>query len=184
VERIDGVPAAGFTTQGRSGWGRRCGLWAAWPTSPRRWPRGASPRSGVAPAGRASHARPPGGSGTPPLGTSDRAQGALLEGYTPGKPEQSAREARTRGQKTPQVERREASIPIARDAPRPQAWLLGRLSALRSPRCGEAETRQDRRTVAEKTKKKKRAAERWLFTLSVMPGLDPGIHRNKVRGFR
>jgi hypothetical protein len=61
------VPAAGLTTQSRSGWGRRCGLWAAnHAHQPASMAEGGSLRSGVAPARRASHARHPGGDGAPP----------------------------------------------------------------------------------------------------------------------
>ena len=67
MERIDEVPAAGLTTQSRSGWGRRCGLWAAnHAHQPASMAKGGSLRSGVAPARRASHARHPGGDGAPP----------------------------------------------------------------------------------------------------------------------
>ena len=74
AERIDGRPVrrrAGERRPGkpgiRLGWGRRCGLGAL--VSARQPPSmacGASRRSGVAPARRASHARHPGGVGAPP----------------------------------------------------------------------------------------------------------------------
>lgn len=69
AERIEVWPIPGKPGTG-TGWGRRCGLGAAelarQPASMAKGSRVcASPRSGVAPARRASHARHPGGVGAP-----------------------------------------------------------------------------------------------------------------------
>jgi len=161
VERIDEVPAAGLTTQSRSGWGRRCGLWAAnHAHQPASMAEGGSLGSGVAPARRASHARHPGGDGAPPGWPLRAACEELAD--DPGSPDESAARRRDknatsgapRGEHSSQLVcadcvnlsavARDASrlTSVARRADRKVRHKV-RLPALRSPRFLLGEIKRD-----------------------------------------
>ena len=103
---------------------------------PRRWPRARARGLDVAPARRASHARHPGGLGAPPFGY----YGPCARSWLNGADKVSAYAPKKRGP-PPEGERHrwsaERRASRSQGMRHAQAWLFGRLSALRSPRCGE-----------------------------------------------